>query len=243
MIILIGLGLIGLVILGYFYPKTKNNIKEMTNMETKTISELKEIFGTDPDNKQREFVEIKGKANAENLLVAPYSKREVVYFECEVEREYRDYESGETKTEHMSTDKCENDIIINDSSSEEFVVVDITKKCKLDIPVTYNKYERQGMASDVLDSIISISGLNKDNTLGYKIKERTIDANQDLYVIGEAYLDGEKIHIGKPIDAKKPFIVTTKSEEDFIRKSKRNSIIQLVVGIGLIIAGVVLAII
>ena len=160
MIFSIVLGLIGLVILGYFYPKTRNNIKEMTAMETKTIAELREMLGTDGNNKLREFVELKGKATAENLLVAPYSKREVVYFECEVEREYRNTQTGEVETDHRTTDKCEIDINMNDSSSDESIVIDVTKKCKLDIPVTYNKYERQGMASDILDSIISISGFN-----------------------------------------------------------------------------------
>ena len=58
--------------------------------------------------------------------------------------------------------------------------------------------------------------------------EETIEENQNLYVIGEAFRVGDTIHIGKPEDKKKPFIVTTKSEEDLINKSNQNAMFSLV---------------
>ena len=71
--------------------------------------------------------------------------------------------------------------------------------------------------------------------------EETIEANQNLYVIGEAYKVGNEIHIGKPQDPKKPFIVTTKSEEEIINKSSQNSLFLLVGGIVAIVIGCVMA--
>ena len=67
--------------------------------------------------------------------------------------------------------------------------------------------------------------------------EKTIDANQNLYVIGEAFKVGDKIHIGEPQDNKKPFIITTKSEEDLINKSNQNALFLLIGGIVAILIG------
>ncbi len=69
--------------------------------------------------------------------------------------------------------------------------------------------------------------------------EETIEENQNLYVIGEAFRVGDTIHIGKPEDKKKPFIVTTKSEEDLINKSNQNAMFSLVGGIVAIIVGII----
>ena len=77
-------------------------------------------------------------------------------------------------------------------------------------------------------------------TLGFKMIEKTICENQNLYVIGEAFKVGDKIHIGKPQDSKKPFIVTTKSEEDMINKSNQNAMLLLIGGILAILVGIVL---
>ena len=72
--------------------------------------------------------------------------------------------------------------------------------------------------------------------------ESTIDANQSLYIIGEAFRVGNVIHVGKPQDSKKPFIVTTKSEEDLINSSNRKSMMYLVGGIVAILVGIVMLI-
>ena len=68
--------------------------------------------------------------------------------------------------------------------------------------------------------------------------EETIEANQNLYVIGEAFKVGDKIHIGKPQDNSKPFIVTTKSEEDLINKSNQSALFLLIGGIAAIVIGI-----
>ena len=69
--------------------------------------------------------------------------------------------------------------------------------------------------------------------------EETIEENQNLYVIGEAYKVGNKIHIGKPNDSKKPFIVTTKSEEEIVNNSDQNAKLLLIGGIIAIVIGVI----
>lgn len=68
---------------------------------------------------------------------------------------------------------------------------------------------------------------------------KNINENQSLYVLGEAFRVGDIIHIGKPQDSKKTFIVTTKSEEDFANKSYQNVKFALIGGIVAIIVGII----
>ena len=61
-----------------------------------------------------------------------------------------------------------------------------------------------------------------------------------MQIIGEAFKVGDTLHIGKPQDPKKPFIVTTKSEEDLVNTSDKNAMLYLVGGIIAIIIGMVM---
>ena len=70
--------------------------------------------------------------------------------------------------------------------------------------------------------------------------EKTIEANQNIYVIGEAFRVGNILHIGKPMDNKKPFIVTTKSEEDLVNSSNQSALFMLVGGIIAILIGILM---
>ena len=72
--------------------------------------------------------------------------------------------------------------------------------------------------------------------------EKTIDANQNLYVIGEAFRVGNTLHIGKPQDSKKSFIITTKSEEDLINSSNQKAKFALIGGIIAIVIGIIMLI-
>ena len=78
------------------------------------------------------------------------------------------------------------------------------------------------------------------------MEEKTIEANQNLYVIGEAYKVGDKIHIGNPQDNKKPFIISTKTEDDIVNESNKHGkflfiggIIAIVAGLGFIITNLI----
>ncbi|MFQ7075018.1 MAG: GIDE domain-containing protein, partial [Clostridia bacterium] len=111
--------------------------------------------------------------------------------------------------------------------------------CDLDIPKTFDRFEPKNNLSNYrYFNSFSVNRFGAE-TLGFKMTEETIEENQNLYVIGEAFRVGDTIHIGKPEDKKKPFIVTTKSEEDLINKSNQNAMFSLVGGIVAIIVGII----
>lgn len=256
-LILIGGGLLAIF---YLRPKTQSDVLEIKYMKTKTIAELTSMFeqmnASGLGNDYREFVELKGTVVSDNLIDTPFSNRKVAYCESklaqviETKEQYRDTKGNmQTRIKKhentISNEKSSQDIYIRDNSSSEPVILELNATgCKLDIPKTFDRFEPKANLSKYrYFNSLSWNRFGAE-TLGIKMTEKTIEPNQNLYVIGEAFWDGGKIHIGKPQDSKKPFIITTKSEEDLINKSNLNAkmfliggIIAIVIGIGILICG------
>ena len=245
----------GLVAIFYFRPKTQNNITEMKFMQTKTISDLKNMFSQMESNglgnEYREYVELKGNVFSKNETKTPFSCRNVAYCSSKLlqvtqTREVYTDSNGNRKeqiTKHENTisdEKSSQNIELIDASSNETVVLEINGTgCKLDIPKTFDRFEpKDNLRNYRYFNSFSWNRFGAE-TLGFRMEEKTIDINQGLYVIGEAYKVGNEIHIGKPKDKNKPFIVTTKSEEEFVNTSTRKSMYLLVGGIASIIIGIV----
>ncbi len=258
--IIISIGLIigGLALILYKRTKAKDQVLEVRSMQTKKVSELFESFKQMDANglgaDYREYVEIKGKIVGNNIVETPFSNRRVAYCESELSQvtetreQYRDSNGHISerinKTENtISKEKSSQDILINDSSTGENVVIELNAvDCNLDIPKTFDRFEpRNNLYNYRYFNSFSMNNYGP-NTLGFKMVENTINENQDLYVIGEAYRVGDTIHIGKPLDGKKPFIVTTKSEEELVNSTNKKATGFLIGGIALIIFGIMLMI-
>lgn len=250
---------IGLVAIFYLYPKTKNNVTEIKYLKTKTVSELEEMFKQMDENglgnEYREFVELKGKIVSDNLVEAPFSNRKVAYCESklaqvtEIREQYRD-SNGSMRTrirKHetvISNEKTSQEISLVDNSTNTQIVLELNAiGCELDIPKTFDRFEPRGNLSRY--RYFNSFSWNRfgAETLGFKMTENTIEENQNLYVIGEAFKVGDSIHIGKPQDNKKPFIITTKSEEDLINNSNQKAMFSLIGGIIAIVIGIILFIV
>lgn len=252
-ILLIGGGLVSIF---YLRPKVQNHVTEMKFLKTKTISELKEMFNqmdaNGLGNDYREFVELKGSVLSDKLVKTPFSDREVAYCESklsqvtEIKEQYQDsngnYRTRVRKQENViSNEKSSTDILMIDTSSNDPVVLEINGTgCNLDLTTTFDRFEPKTNLSRYRYFNSFSMGRFGAETLGFKMTEETIEANQNLYVIGEAFRVGNTIHIGKPQDNKKPFIITTKSEEDLINKSNQNAKAFLIGGIIAIVIGIIM---
>jgi len=245
---------LGLVSIFYIRPKTKNNITEMKFMQTKTVAELRDMFSQMDagglGNQYREYVELKGGIVSDRLVTTPFSEREVAYCESslsqvtEIRETYRDSDGNVRNRVRrdeniISDEKSAQTIAINDGSSKEDVVLEIQAAgCKLDIPETFDRFEHiNDLRRYRYFNSFSFNRFGA-NTIGFKMTEKTIEANQYMYVIGEAFKVGDSLHIGRSSDSKKPFIVTTKSEEEFINSSSQKATFALIGGIVALIAGI-----
>lgn len=246
----------GLVAIFYLRPKTQNSVTEIKYMQTKTVADIISMFKQMDEaglgNDYREFVELKGTIVSNNLVETPFSNRKVAYCESkvsqvtEVREQYRD-QNGHMQTRVrkneniISSEKTSQEISLVDTSTNEEVVLDVNGTgCKFEVPETFNRFENKNNIGNY--RYFNSTSWNRygADTLGFKMVEKTIEPNQSLYVIGEAYRVGNKLHIGKPQDDKKPFIVTTKSEEDLVNKNNQMAKIELIGGIIAIVVGILM---
>lgn len=79
-------------------------------------------------------------------------------------------------------------------------------------------------------------------TLGFRYKERIIPLGHPLYVVGEARQSGGGLRIGRPSEAGKPFIVSTKSEEEVVNDLKGSAKGSFYLGIALMVIGAAVAV-
>lgn len=246
----------GLAAIFYLRPKILNKVMEIKFMQTKTIAQLRDMFAQMDEMglgaEYREFVELKGTVAVDAPVETPFSERQVAYCESkfqqvtEIREQYRDKE-GNFRTQvrkqesTLSDEKSSQEIKLVDSSGSGEVILEVGGVgCELDIPKTFDRFEPKANMGRYR-GFRSYSSRNFGaETLGFKMLEKTIALNQSLYVIGEAFRMGDAIHIGKPQDGKKPFIVSTKSEENLVNYSNQNAKMALIGGVIAVIAGIAL---
>jgi hypothetical protein len=246
------------IFVGLFIPRRiKNKNLEIRFMKTTPVSELKSILSDNAAaglDGYRHFVELKGSAGAEPLQKAPYSAKNVAYFDADI---YQVYEETETTKddkgvlhnnlvkheEHLTNQKSSGMITIQDAQSGEKVYFDIAQSSlQLDTSKTLDKFEpAESMGRYSFFGSLKYSPLGA-KTLGFRMVENTISLGQALYAMGDAWLEGAKIFMGKPIDAKKPFILSVRNETDIVSSNKSGATAALVFGILLAIAGILIMI-
>jgi hypothetical protein len=246
------------IFVGLFIPRRlKSKNLEIKFMRTTPIAELKGILSDNAAaglDGYRHFVELKGIAGAEPVQKAPFSAKDVAYFNADL---YQVYEETETTKDdkgvvsqhlvrhesHMTNQKSSGMITIQDAQSGEKVYFDITQAgLQLDTSRTLDKFEpAESMRQYSFFSGIKYSPLGA-KTLGFRMVENTIPLGQALYCMGDAWLEGTKILMGKPIDKKNPFILSVRNETDIVSSNKSGATAALVFGILLAIAGVLIMI-
>ncbi|MBM3700732.1 MAG: hypothetical protein FJW68_07495 [Actinobacteria bacterium] len=235
--------------------KIKNKNIEIRFMQTTPVEELKAILAGNAAaglEGYRHYVELTGLAEAEKPLKAPFSEKEVAYYNADLYQVYEEKQttadkSGSTQTvkkseAHMASDKSTQAIVIKDKNSPIKVFVDINQSgLQLDTLKTFDRFEP-------LNNIQSYGYFNNYRynnmgaaTLGFRMSERTIPLGQALYALGEAKLENDRILLQRPSD-KKPFIVSVRGKSDIVRGNKSGANAALVFGIIIAVAGILLMI-
>ena len=197
----------------------------------------------------RQFVELKGNAIVNTPVETPFSNQKVAYCESrlsqvtEQSESYKDSNGRiQTRTRKVentiSNEKTTEPVYLQDNSGKKILLDLCASGLDLDIPKSFDRFEPKNNINNY--RYFNKHSYNNADTLGFKMTEKTIKEDQALYVIGEVFRNGNELILGKPMDSKKPFIVTTKSEEDLVNTSKNNSTLALIGGIILIIMGIIM---
>ena len=253
-----GILIVAGVFVGLFIPRRlKNKNLEIKFMQTTPIVELKGILSDNAAaglDGYRHFVELKGSAGAEPGQKAPFSAKEAAYFSAELYQVYEETEttrdSNGVARQHLvrheslvTNQKSSGLVIIKGTQSDEKVYIDAAQSgLQLDTLKTLDKFE----PADRVGQYSFFNGLKYSplgtKTLGFRMVENTIPPGQALYAMGDAWLEGAKILMGKPIDEKKPFILSVRNETDIVSSNKSGATAALVFGTLLAIAGILIMI-
>lgn len=231
-------------------PQMLGHLREMKFMNTSTVQELLDTCRTMEESGIgegfRSYVELKGKVVAEHPVRTPFSDQAVAYCSSrltavtEVEETYRK-EDGTTGTrirkqeDVLTTEESSQVLLFKDASADVKVVLDISNGCRFDIPETFDRFEP--VANLGRYSYFRNFRYNRPNLQGYRMREKTVPLQQSLYVLGEAYMEGDTLHVGKPLEKDQSFIVSTRSEDQLTGKYESNGKLALFGGIAGIAAG------
>lgn len=252
MLIVIGIVLIaiggGLM---YMRQQSLNTAMDIKYYETSpvvdvvdTYNQLKDELGV--GNYSGNIVEVIGQGIADNPLTAEHSKRDALYYEAKITREYevtvesRDKDGNLTRNRERRTETVADNtqyvpFYVNDGSGGQ-ILVDM-QGAKKDTIESFDKFEREAPSG----FNISFGGSNS-KTIGYRYSERIIPNNTKLYVLGEVSDRRGELSIIKPSEKGKPFIVSTKSEDELIKSAESSAKWSMIGAIVLAITGVAMII-
>lgn len=248
--------------------KSANIAQEIQAQPTKTYDEVREMLAAmqDYDPNYRETVEFKGFAASSAPVVTPFSKTKVAYYVAEsvqVSEDTEEVVNRDTGARSTRTTKHEDkiseeispaELLVKDNAGNEIVIETRGVEKKLDLIKSYDVLDRRDLGNNNGQTITVSTGRGNNTTvrigngsgrrvIGYKNVEKTFPLGGALYVLGEAYMIANRIHIGPPRDSKQPFIVTTKSEEQMLKSSQSSQTTAMVGGIISIVAGLILFIV
>lgn len=263
--IIIGIVVAGLGVYCIFFgrKKTAAELLEIQFQETKTVAEAREIVESmaDVDPNYREMVELKGFSACENPPTTPYSRKQVAFYVAETykvsEETYRqrDSEGNERMRtvkheDKLSEEESGENLILKDSNGDSVIIETNGVSDKLDLQKTLDRFQNADqyrndfyMNPHRRFREYNVGGGAGYRLLGYKQVEKIFPLNAAMYALGEVYMNCGQLYLGPPRDSSKPFIVTTKSEEELIKNKKNSAMTNLVGGIVGIAIGVIFVII
>lgn len=245
----------GVFAIVYLRPKMQGHVREMKFMKTTTIKDLQDMYQMMVDSGMgdefRNYIELKGVVHCDQPTKTPFSSQNVAYCSSKLsavtqqEEQYRDndghYHTRTVKHEEVLSSENSSEVLyLADDSSDVRVVLDIHHGCDFDVPETLDRFEPMGNLGRY--AYFRNYHHPRTNVLGYRMQERTIPLGQHLYVLGEAYKEGNVLHIGKPVDKDKSFIVSTKSEDQLVGKYEGHANLALFGGIAATAIGVLMLI-
>lgn len=224
----------------------KKNL-EMQYMQTTSIKDACDLLESmkDVNDNYRHYVELKGISGNDTELIAPFSNTKCVYYEAEV------YTVNEETTIHTdsngnkkkSTKKVEN-LISKDISSSLVYLKDSSSSTKiyLDCESFENKLELKKSCDRISDNFsgvnnndMNINNFNYNNNgtrfIGYRLVERIIPLNTQLYVLGELYNFADKYTIGNAAVSKKTSLISFKSEEEIVELGNKKKKVSILAGV------------
>ncbi len=233
--------------------KTESKVTELKFMKAVSLPELaanlENLSSEGLAEGYRDIVETNGKADADGEVRAPYSSQVCAYYEASVTREYEKEEvtrdkDGNTQrrrvraSEQVSSQKSPSPLYLKDGEIRVALDLDGADLQLKDGTDRFEPYDDKKTYSFFGVRFSAPSGVR---TLGFRYKERIIPLGHPLYVVGEFRTSAGELHIGRPSEKGKPFIISVKTEDEVTAGEQGKAKMFLYLGIGLMVVGVAVA--
>ncbi|MBN2545530.1 MAG: E3 ubiquitin ligase family protein [Spirochaetes bacterium] len=190
-----------------------------------------------------EYVEIKGVSKCGNPIKSQHTDTDCVWYHSQILREYEETVTTKDSKGYSRTEIRRGSEVVSDITNKTDLEIDDgtgkinvnTDSSEIVSKLIYNQFqpgEYKGMIN------INFSPIFGRRTIGYRYKEEIIPLSQNLYIIGEASDREGRLEIQKPLDNRKKFIVSVKSEEELIKSFNTKAVILLTAGIILMVVGI-----
>jgi len=201
----------------------RRKIAHIVNTPTSQIRQL-----LDGRFKRETMVEVKGALTIDEPLMAPYTKRECVFFHSQeidkIERiEYRRTSKGSRKTRT---------IVYNTTSErksyQKFYIEDFTGRIEV-CPASFEiegkkvldrEVPRQGASSGFWGTLFKPCG---DKIIADITRESILPLHQKAYIIGHYYIGNDGPYIGGCPDKAKTSLISVQSEEEILKQLRLKS--------------------
>lgn len=253
------IGIVLILIGGYFLifnsKKQANDLLEIQSTDTKTIDEVREALQamSSIDPNYRELVEVKGFAQTNQPVIAPFSNERVAYYIAktmqisETTETYTDSDGNRRtrtnkRTDTLSEEESTAPLLLKDNAGNEIVIESNGTSNQFDLQKICDRFDNSNIPYQNRNysnfRLFDINPMNNYRIIGYKKIEEAFRLNCPLYVFGDAYMLNDKIYIGPPKDSSKPFIVTSKSEEQLVKSKKNSKLFSIIGGAAAIVIGI-----
>jgi hypothetical protein len=249
----------------YFSGKAAGRVLHMKATETAKIGELRKLMadvakdlGGGP-SELREFVEIKGTVGCDRPLQGELSGRDAVVVRTTVRREIEelredtDSEGNTTsqwvsRTETLSSTDLDTPFWIDDGTGKipvrpggaAFTLQQVVDRFEQANSVQSGNQLSFGSLS------LSLSPVRTGSTLrvkGFRFSEEILPVGARVYALGEVSDTSDGIALHKSQDADKPFVLSTKSEEEMVSAGESQAKGLKYGGLGAVGLGVVLVLV
>ena len=243
----LGIGSLLIALLCFLgYRSTKNKQAEILTVQTSRIQDIKEraeaVSETLGQGYCSDYTEIKGQLEANEVITAPLSGEDCVYYRSSISREWEElerYTDSEGQAQERSNQVSE--IIYSSSSSTSFFINDGSGKLRvnperaeieLETVLAEQKTETQvqilnhtlrtqeGLTLDVSPDTQRWEEADNYSHLYYRFSESVLKPNGLLYTLGTVVDTDGVLTLVKPTEKGQRYIISRKSEEELVAQQE-----------------------
>ena len=222
-----------------------NKILSLKSARYTNTNELKQISNAIAleigEGDWRDYIKIWGKITCKKPLVSQLKQESCVYYEMSVTQEYQETIQKKYKGKLIDSLETKSQVIATQKRSIAFKLKDkwgkVTvnpQEADIDSIEVVNEFHPDNSLGDNIsfgDFSLVVKNQSKDNprkTIGFHYKESILPIGENVLVLGTASDETTKLIISNPINTKRKFIISRKTNDALMAQVKEKAKVNLI---------------